>query len=331
MPTIAWSPTTAEHLARHNANLWLLSGDEWVVMETTLDAIRAHYQQQGFLREVIAWPEGVKALVANTNAPAQDMFAAGTLLEVDMPGGKVGTNAKLIKTAIAWLAADVKAGGHSAMLWVASDSGKLKAAWCNAFANNGVHITHHTLNNAGRGAWLKHQLQQFGMTAAREAEWQLLKWYEGNMPALAQTVRVLHAAGITELTTETLAATLADERVHSPFAFADAVLAGDAAKALAIGRQVRADGDTPIMLIWLLAQVVGYALALQTLPKRDWPNAFQKWRIWQQRQGALIAASKKPTIELNRAVDALYLADRQAKGQAAGHPWHTLEQLVATF
>ena len=56
---------------------------------------------------------------------------------------------------------------------------------------------------------------------------------------------------------------------------------------------------------------------------------FSRARVWPQRQGPIkMAAGRLSAEQLGKAFRALAAIDMQGKGQAAGDPWQTMDDLV---
>ncbi len=115
------------------------------------------------------------------------------------------------------------------------------------------------------------------------------------------------------------------------FGLTDAVVAGDAARAVRVLAALRREGAQPALVGWALAREIGLLARLRFAVDRgeSIDAALAGQRVWRRRQPAVKRAVGRYSWEALRALLArAAAADATIKGAAPGRPWDALTALV---
>ena len=293
---------TAENLSRHLGErllpVYVVSGDEPLLATEALDAIRARAREQGFDERVQVYIDKSASVWEGALATIQtgSLFASRRILEIRLASGKPGHGAATLLKLIA-------AAGDELLLLIVTgrlDRETQGAPWMRAVQERGAWLALWPPAAAQFPAWLDRRLRAAGLELSADAVTLLADATEGNLLAAQQEVEKLglrfgHGA---RLGLRELSEAFADNTRFEVLQLTEAVVAGDAGRALRILAGLRAEGDEPVRVLWWLVR----ALRNRHAGPRSLPAA------------RLVARAAR--------------VDRVAKGQAHGNAWDELSLLA---
>jgi DNA polymerase-3 subunit delta len=323
----------AAQLAQRLAPVYLISGDEPLLVGEAADAIRQHARAAGFDGREVFFIErggGVSWDAIRCAAQSLSLFAQRRIVEIRMPTGRPGSAA-----GAAALLQLVESAGADLLLLIIT--GRLErdvqsAEWVELVQQRGAWLPVWPVERARLPQWLRTRLHAAGLTADEEAIALLAERTEGNLLAARQEIdklALLHPAA--PIGAAQVAASSADGARFDVFQLGAAVAQGNAARALRILSGLRAEGVEAVLVIWSLVRELR---SLQTAARSEGAGA-GTGRGW-SRPGpgtgpAVMAAqgqrraSRLPYVRLTMRAAR---ADRMAKGQASGDPWDEMMLLV---
>ncbi|HXC59543.1 MAG TPA: DNA polymerase III subunit delta [Steroidobacteraceae bacterium] len=318
----------ATALQRSLAPVYLLSGSEPLQAGEAADAIRAAARAKGFSEREVFFIDR-----ANTgpwdeifaSAQAMSLFAARRILEIRIPGGKPGTQGapalqELARLANADLLLLVIVGELD---WTAQ-----KSAWVQALDAAGVWVDAQPVSTAQFPAWLSARAAIVGLTLDADARQALAQQCEGNLLAATQELLKLQLAGYTTVGVAEVLASAAQSSRYDVTQLGEAVLRGDAPRALRVLAGLKAEGVEATLVLWSVWQELR-ALWQSLLPG---PPVAGVW----SRNKALLPAAAARLKPLGRAFFAhiderMAAVDRIVKGRQWGSAWDELAVVVAEF
>jgi DNA polymerase III subunit delta len=324
--------TTPEKLAGQlkggPAPVYLLSGDEPLTQGEAADAIRAAARAAGFTeREVFfidrantgPWDEIFAA------AQALSLFATRRLIEIRIPGSKPGTEGSKALQELARLA------GSDLMLMVVTgqlDWTTQKASWVQSLDAAGVWVDAQPVSVTRFPVWLRARATAEHLTLDDAAVDALCQQTEGNLLAAVQELQKLSLAGYSTVGAAEVLASSAQSSRFDVTQLGEAVLVGDAQRALRVLAGLRAEGVEPTLILWAVWQ------ELRTVWLALVPGAPVN-TIWSRNRNHIAPAVMrlKPAgraffARLNERAAA---ADRIIKGRQRGNAWDALALLAAEF
>lgn len=313
-------------LGRKLAPVYLVHGDEPLLALEAADAIRAAARAQGFTqREVLEatrsfdWSEFAHA------TGSASLFGDRKVVELRLPTGKPSA------AAASALVAYCERPNPDVLLLVTMPRPEgmwWKSDWFGALERLGAVVEVEPVPRQRLGAWLAQRLAAQKQRATPEALEYLAERVEGNLLAAHQEVQKLALlAPPGELSLEAVQTAVADVARYDAADAVEALLAGDTARYVRVLDGLKAEGEAPNLLLFLLA---GALFVLQDLQRGGAPEAlFQQHRFYNKRlQPAVQAAARRyRAAAVAAAIAQAALIDRAAKGVAPADPWEELLKL----
>lgn len=309
---------------------YLVTGDEPLLVQEILDAIRAAARKQGFgTRELFVQSTGFDWSELSAAGGNLSLFAERQIVELRLPTGKPGVKGS---AAIAEFAANA---GDDVLFIVSApklDRNSAKAKWVSALDQHGGVIQVWPVGTRDLPGWINARMQQAGLVPDRDAVRLIADRVEGNLLAAQQEIeklRLLHGEG--PVTAENVDAAVADSSRFDVYKLVDAAVGGNPARALRILNGVRTEGVEPVIVMWALTRELRTLanLADKVSKGSDLSSAMRQARVWQNRQGLVRACIGRHQSGdfytlLKRSRD----ADAAAKGQKRADPWQLATQIV---
>jgi DNA polymerase-3 subunit delta len=245
----------AAHLAqldRPLAPLYLLHGDEPLLVIEAGDAIRGAARKQGFEeREVIVAGTGFKWDDLFMAAGNLSLFGGSKLVDLRIPSGKPGREGS---EALQRYIATLGPGIVTLITLPELDWQAKKAAWVTALTNAGVAIECNAPPPARLPQWIAERLARQRQSAPREALAFIADHVEGNLLAAHQEIQklgLIHPPG--ELTLEQVEAAVMNVARYDVSDLRDALKARDTVRAARTLEGLKGEDAAPPLVLWALA------------------------------------------------------------------------------
>lgn len=325
-----------QQLNKKTPNVLLLNGNETLLVEETLDLIRAHYRQQGFI-ERLSYSVDASFDWNQLTESGQNMslFSESRLLEIRIPSGKPGTKgAKFFNELTQKIAF-----GDVADAYIVITEGLSKqqrsAKWAGVIESAGLLVDTYEVKSEQLPNWLKHRFQHRALRVESGVIEILAAATEGNLLAAAQIIdqlAILSDDGGVPISL--LEQTLEDQSRFTVYSFVDSCLLGIASESIHRLERIRTEADNAVLLIWSLAKETRELLKMSqaVATGSSIANVMKQNRVWSTRQRFVSAALNRLNDQALREI--LYrisLLDAIAKGQRQGEIWHELEKLCLSY
>lgn len=313
------------HLQGRLAPVYLVSGDETLLVGEACDAIRACARAAGFAsREVHFIERAADWSAIEGSIGTMSLFGDRRLLEVRMTSAKPG------KDGAAVLASLARAGADTLVLVVAPrlDRDVQASAWVKALAEAGAWLPVWDVDAARLPDWLAQRCRRVGLAASDEALALLAARVEGNLLAGQQEIDKLRLlVDGDRLDAAQVLAAVADSSRYDVFRLSEAVLAGDAPRALRVVEGLRGEGVEPTLVLWALNRELRQLWTL----RQGGPGERGGWRPPAQAAALERARRRLPRFPFARLAARALRADRMIKGRLQGEPWDEILLLCAEF
>ncbi len=318
-------------VAKGLAPVYLIGGEEPLLIEEALDALRASARAAGYSERDVLHADA--SFDWNRLAAASDnlsLFSDRRLLELRLPGGKPGRDGAAV------LKAQAEASPEDTLLVVITgrlEAAQRKSAWVQAFAKAGVMSYAWPLRRGQLPTWIAARGRERGLQIAPDVAELLIDHNEGNLLALAQEIDKLVL--LTEgnvVDRQAAQAAVTDSARFAVFDLPDAVLAGEVARSLRITERLRAEGEQPVLVLWGLARELRVLADLQQTAAVGGPlqAVMQRHRVWKQRQNRLEQLARQSRRgSWPRLLNQAARVDRIIKGAEPGRPWDELVVLTS--
>ena len=310
---------------------YLFSGDEQLLVNEALDALRTAALRQGCdERESFTVERGFDwaALVASLNM--RSLFSAGKLIVLRLPTAAPGDEGS---RALRELAARPADGNVVVVVTPALNSKIADSAWVSALHKDGVWVAFRTPSLSELPRWIARRLKTCRLGCDDEAAELLVARVEGNLLAAQQEIdklSLLYPDG-TQLNVAQVQAAVADGARFDVFQLGDAALAGETSRAVRILNGLREEGVAAPLVLWALVREVLVLVDAGARAGRDLPieQAVQAAGVWKSRIGLYARAlrGRKPS-SLRRLLGMAGAADQIVKGARRGEAWNALLELT---
>jgi DNA polymerase-3 subunit delta len=322
----------AQHLQQTLAPVYLLHGDEPLLIGEAVDAIRHAARERGYdEREVLDVDGGFDWDRLLMTANSGSLFASRRLLELRLGQHKPGdAGGKALQNYAKDPPPDI------VLLIIAGkfESSSQRSRWYTALDQAGVTVQAWPVAGNQLPAWIEARMRRAGLRATPEAIALLAERVEGNLLAAAQEIDKLALLfGPSRLSAAQLREAISDSARYSIYDLADAALAGDIERSVRILDGIHREAIEPILVLWALQREIRLLLQLHFDTARGAPlaQAFNRHKVWEKRKPLLNRALQRlssDTTTLHRLLQDCARLDRIIKGIEPGEPWDELLGLV---
>ena len=309
---------------------YFFHGDEPLQLLECADAVRKRALEDGIAeRRVFDAETGIDWQVLADEGNALSLFAARRLFEIRLGERKPD---KAGAETLERLAGRAQADDIVVVSAGKPDAPMRKARWFQALESQAVCVATRDLRGPALLEWLGRRAARFGKRIAPAAAELVAERVEGNMLAAAQEVEKLCLLVDAETIGEDdVVDAVRDSARYDVFQFADAVLAGDLARALRIARGLREEGTEALLLNWALGRELRQLAGLSMLAARGTPvdAALEQYRVWSNRRPVFKRVlARLRTDDLLALLAYANFIDTVVKGAQTGEPWDEIEILA---
>jgi DNA polymerase-3 subunit delta len=283
----------ANHLHKGLRPLYVLHGDEALLVQEAADAIRAAARAQGYTERSVHIVAGAHfdwgaVLAAGSSL---SLFADKQIVEVRIPSGKPGKDGSAALQQLAE-AAPGNDGVLTLVLLPRLDKATRSGAWFTALDGAGMTVQIDSVERAQLPAWIAQRLAAQGQRVAPGEEGQrTLAFFadrvEGNLLAAHQEISklaLLHPPG--ELSGAQVEAAVLNVARYDVFKLSEAVLAGQPARVQRMLDGLQAEGEAEVLVHWALAEDIRALKRVKDAMSagKPLPMALRENRIWGPRE-----------------------------------------------
>ena len=317
------------HLQRGLKSLYTLFGDEPLLIQEAVDAIRAAARAQGFTERssyTVAgahfdWSEVLAA------GGSLSLFADRQMLELRIPSGKPGKDGSVALQRLA-----EAAQGNDSMLTIVIlpriDKATRASAWFSALDGYGVSLPVEPVERQALPQWIAQRLATQGQRVRGGEEGQrTLQFFadrvEGNLLAAHQEIQklgLLHPAG--ELSLAQVESAVLNVARFDVFKLSEAVLAGQAGRVQRMLDGLKAEGEAEVLVHYTLSEDIRALKRVKDAiaAGRPLPMALRENRVWGMKERLFERVLPRLTeVKLAELLQAAHLVDGIVKGLKQAH------------
>jgi DNA polymerase III subunit delta len=312
----------SSHLEQHLLPAYLVSGDEPLLTAEAAGAIRARARAAGFTeREVHFLERGSDWDDVRASAGNLSLFGARKVLELRLPSGRPGVAGNNALLSL------LQRDDPDTLLIVLAprlDRDAQAAQWFRALESRGGWIPVWPVEADRLVGWLRGRCRRLRLEADEAALVLLAERTEGNLLAAHQELEKLRLLAPSGNITAELLATVADSARFDVFRLSEAVLEGEAGRALRVLAGLRSEGTEQTLVLWALTK------ALRDLWGLANQGAARARGGWQRQAAALDKAARRaPRLPFRALALRAARADRMIKGRLQGNAWDEMALLAA--
>ncbi|WCE29037.1 DNA polymerase III subunit delta [Vibrio sp. SCSIO 43137] len=322
----------ADHLSRQLKQIYLVFGNEPLLLQESRDAIIEVARSNGFLEKQtfsvdnsLNWNEVFEC--CNTLS----LFSSRQIIELEVPEN--GINAAASKSLLE-LSEQLNPDILLLICGQKLTRQQENAKWFKSLNQSGIWVSCLTPDIQRLPQFVQSRCRQLNLVPDREALQMLAQWHEGNLLALKQSLdklALLYPDG--QLTLLRVEQALSRHNHYTPFQWMDALLAGKAHRAQRILNQLEQEGVEPVILIRTLQKELQLLITLKsesaTVPAGQ---LFDKFRIWQNKRPLYNASLQRLSVSsLKQLIGQLGKAEILVKTQYDQSCWPLLSQISLQF
>lgn len=318
-----------KHAAQGLAPVYLISGDETLLVQECADAIRATCRQHGFSERQVFYVDANfewQTLLDETSA--MSLFADKKLIELRMPNGKPGDTGT---AALESYCANTNPDTVLLIICNKLDSSAARAKWHKAVDTCGVTVPIWPIEPQQLPRWIEQRLRQRGISASNDAIQILAERVQGNLLACAQEIeKLLLYTDNKAIDADIVNTTVADNARFDIFNLADQALLGNCAQAMRALAGLRGEGEEPPVILWALTKELrGLHKCAEAIEQgQAVDRALDSAGVWDKRKPFVRAAVQR--LSRKRIENLLRLSqkiDAAVKG-SGDNPWMLLDRLL---
>ncbi len=317
------------HLSAGPRVLYLVSGDEPLLVDEVADAIRGSARESGCdEREVHSAERGFDWEQLRASLNNLSLFSSRQLVELRLPTGKPGDQGSKQLVAIA---ENPPADKILMIITPKLSAAAARSKWVTRLEKAGVWINVRAPDRDALPAWLSARLKKAGLACEPEALQLLAGRVEGNLLAAKQEIdKLVLLAENSRVDVSTVQAAVADGARFDVFQLADAALAGDPARTARILEHLEQEAVAAPLVLWsLVREITVIAELAQRLERGEAPGrAMSAAGVWRSREALVGRAVKRVGSEgARKLLVQAACVDRIVKGARPGRPWPALLEL----
>ena len=320
------------HLKAGLKPCYLLLGDEPLLKQEALDAIRATAASQGYTeRNSFALDDNPEWQQIHSCCYAMSLFANRQILELelgDKPGKEWPERLREIAAAL-----------HPDLLFILTGprlaGAQLKAKWFETLSQLGVYVPLQAPEGKFFPRWMQSRCQLAGIKLQPEAIQFLCNAFEGNLLAAVQEIEKLSLLGLPQpLSLLTVQENITRQNHFTPYQLIDTLLEGKSNRALRMLLQLRGEGVEAGLLCWALSRELELLLRLSLANQAGaaLPALLEKERVWQSRQPLLQGAMQRlPPPQLRQLLALTAKLDLAVRRFEQEEAWLLLQTIAIGF
>jgi DNA polymerase-3 subunit delta len=322
-----------QHLQKQPAPLYVVFGNEPLLILEAADSIRAHARQQGYTERTLFTVDQhfdwINVLNAGNNL---SLFGDRKIIDIRIPSGKPGKEGgKAIETYCNALPPDTV----TLITLPRIDKQGQASKWFKTLENTGVIVPIYAIERNQLLGWIGQRLaKQQQKTDAATLQF-LADQVEGNLIAAHQEIQklaLLYPEG--SLTFDQIKDAVLNVARYDAYQLSDAMIAADTARYTRILSGLQGEGIAPLLILAALAEQIRQLIVIRKgLDNGQSPaQLLQAARIWGDRQKSVLTAAKRISLQsLQQGLSHAARIDRIIKGVAQGDIWDELLQLGLRF
>ena len=314
----------AAHLEQRLLPAYLVCGDEPLLTAEAADAIRARARAAGFTeREVHFLDRGSDWDDVRASAGNLSLFGSRRLLELRLPTGRPGTAGNKALSSL------LERNDPDILLLVLTprlDRDAQGSQWFRALESHGGWVPVWPVEADKLVSWLRGRCRRLRLEVDEEALALLAERTEGNLLAAHQELEKLRLlAPSAAITLETVLASVGDSARFDVFRLSEAVLEGEADRALRVLAGLRSEGTEATLVLWALTKALRDLWG--AVSSRGGPARARGG--WQRQSAALDKAVRRaPRLSFRALTLRAARADRMIKGRLQGDAWDEMALLA---
>jgi len=317
------------HLSQSLLPIYFLTGDEPLQMGEAADLLRAKAREQGYTeREVLEHSASFDWNALSNAADSLSLFGDQRILDLRLSSNKVGVDGAKA------LAAFAENPPPDTLLLITApklERSQLNTKWVKSLDQSGVLVQIWPVEGNRLPPWIEQRLRRAGLIPEPGVLEMLVERVEGNLLAANQEIeKLLLLLGKGVVTTEQLAASVADSARFDVFGLVDTLLAGDAARGVRMLTGLKGEGVAPPVVLWALSREIRALaeMAFEVEHGASPERVMGAYRVWEKRKPLVRTGLRQRAAHWQRLLLTCAQTDRAIKGLEPIDPWLLMQDIA---
>ncbi|PIT48085.1 DNA polymerase III subunit delta [Snodgrassella communis] len=316
------------------ATAYLIHGEEDLLRLEAIDNIRIAAREQHYdERETVVVETGFDWSSLLASIQSVGLFADKKLLEIHIPSGKPGKEGAAV---LQHLAEQLPENTCLLLILPKLERLQIQSKWFSSWAKVARVLEAKAVSQTALPQWIRSRLADVKLSIDNDALELFAEKVEGNLLAARQEIdklALIHSAGHVVTLTEAQTA-VANVARFDVFQLSTAWMSGDSVRMLRLLDGLAAEGNEPVLLLWVISEDIRILLRLLAALKQGKAisELRHSLRLWGDRQTLAPQAARR--IGVKRLLSALQTCahiDRQIKGVEDGDAWTEIKHLFLSL
>lgn len=316
------------------ATAYLIHGEEDLLRLEAIDNIRIAAREQHYdERETVVVETGFDWSSLLASIQSVGLFADKKLLEIHIPSGKPGKEGAAV---LQHLAEQLPENTCLLLILPKLERLQIQSKWFSSWAKVARVLEAKAVSQTALPQWIRSRLADVKLAIDNDALELFAEKVEGNLLAARQEIdklALIHSAGHVVTLTEAQTA-VANVARFDVFQLSTAWMSGDSVRMLRLLDGLAAEGNEPVLLLWVISEDIRILLRLLAALKQGKAisELRHSLRLWGDRQTLAPQAARR--IGVKRLLSALQTCaqiDRQIKGVEDGDAWTEIKHLFLSL
>lgn len=316
------------HIARGLSQFYIISGDEPLLVQESVDAIASKAKAQGFSERTkffaearFDWQQVIDA------SQSLSLFATKKIIECRLTNGKLNKDAQVaLKKLTEQLPKDV----IIVLVMGKIETSQQRTQWFKHLESKAVFVPIWPIDRTHLPQWIKRRLQTKSLRVQPEAIHLLADYTEGNLLATHQAIEKLSLLyDNQDINLEMMQEAIHQSHRFDIFQLAEAFFNTKEARFAKMVHTLAKEGTAPSLVLWAVAKEVRQLTEMaEKLEQGQRIDALLKsFRVWPKRAPFVKAnLHQYSCMQFEDMLAKLFTVDEMIKGKKLGNPWETLVQ-----
>lgn len=316
------------HLKKTESPIYIVSGDEPLLVQETCDLIRAQLKGSGYTeREVFHVDAKFDWQQVLFSANSMSLFAEQKLLEIRMATTSPGDKGVALQSFVE----NPARGTVMLLVMPRLDQKTPKTKWFKTIERCAAFIQVWPIELKDLPRWIDGRFRKAGLVATRDAVTSMVDRIEGNLLAAVQEIERLKLVSVDgKIDVKEVLEGVANSSRYDVFTLLDAAVGGDALRTLKIVQGLQLEGVELLYIIAMLSrQLRELAMMASELKSTSLDAALKKGKVWAKRKTLVSKCLRDHAPgEFQHLLSRLSDIDGMIKGISSGSPWNELTSVT---
>lgn len=323
------------HLQKQLQPVYWIAGDETLLVQESLDLLRARCRKDGFSEWDLLFVErGFQWQTMLQSANSMSLFSDKKIIELRLYSPKLEDGGR---DALQKYIASPNPDNILIIVSPRLESSALNSKWFKAIEMAGVFVQVWPIDIKALPRWIASRLTSHGLSADSDAVSLLADKVEGNLLAANQEIEklcVLTGASVDNkihIDRKHILTLVADSSRYNIFNLLDAALLGDARRTLKILNGLRSEGSEPLGILAMVCREVRILISIHNrlANGQSLASAMQSEGVRKNHEGPVAKAIERSAkTALTEMLHRARVIDMAVKGLSSADPWVELTTML---